>query len=171
MQALRGSKNACFFSSTSLHQRLLSFFLCVTTNPFGEPTFPVFLYGFLNNLKTSLWLLDCNLLVLIGHGSLGQNLTINRLSLNLIYQISRRSRLLMKERQYADCTQQAETENCRQQATTDLHRQTKQFIFSNPQYLKNLNALVQFWKEEKLQPTLTNTVTQSHSWVHIEICL
>lgn len=41
------------------------------------------------------------------------------------------------------------------------NRQTKQLIFSNPQYLKNLNTLVQFWKVgrlENLQRTLTNTV-------------
>lgn len=42
--------------------------------------------------------------------------------------------------------------------------QTKQFIFSNPQYLKNLNTLVQFWKEvrlEKLQLSLTQTQTHT----------
>lgn len=77
------------------------------------------------------------------------------------------SKPLMKERCCADCTQQAEIENWGPEQIF-TNRQTKQFISTNPQYMKNPECLCVIHKGrlEKLQPTPTITFIEARLSKH-----
>lgn len=87
--------------------------------------------------------------------------TSTYLSLICIHQISSWPRFFIKMWQHPGYTKESIVDNKSQQIFTN--RQTKQFIFSNPQHLKNQKTLVSFWKVGrlgKLQPPLTNPVKE-----------